>query len=301
KNGDDFTPPKFDDFEVYGGPRQSISHSWTNGKSKFSKKYSYFLKPKHRGTLTIGQAKVTIDGKVYKTSPKTIEVTAAVDKPKNGQNEEIVDVSDDIHLVTEISNLHPYLNEGITVVYKLYVSANTSIRNWELVDMPKFSNFWSQDIDTDPGKVRYGSYKGDKDYRYVVLKKAVLYPQKTGTINVEPLTLSMAVEVPSNRRDFFGRRMYKTVDRTIASKNRKIEVKPLPEKGKPDDFSGAVGQFSLTTSASKEKLDAGESLDFKVSVSGNGNLKLFELPAPEVPSNFEAYDPEHSEDVHTRS
>jgi len=115
------------------------------------------------------------------------------------------------------------------------------------------------------------------------------------------LTLSMAVEVPSNRRDFFGRRMYKTIDKTIASKNRKIEVKPLPEKGKPDDFSGAVGQFSLTTSASKEKLDAGESLDFKVSVSGNGNLKLFELPAPEVPSNFEAYDPEHSEDVHTRS
>lgn len=299
KNGDNFTPPDFKNFKVYGGPRQAISRRWSNGKSKFSKTYTYYLQPERRGTFTIGQAKVQIDGKTYKTSPQTVKVTAAVNKPKNGDEKEIVDVSDQIHLVTEISNTSPYLNEGITVVYKLYVSKDAAVSNWHAIDIPKFSNFWNQDIQLDNYKVRYGSYKGDKDYRYVILKKTVLYPQKTGKLQVEPLTLNISIEEPTQRRNFFGQTIYKTVDKTMASKNHTIVVKSLPEKGKPDNFTGAVGQFDFKVTASKDVLDADESLDAKVVVSGNGNLKLFQLPELSAPKAFEVYDPEHGEKVNT--
>ena len=119
QDGDDFKPPSFN-FTVVGGPNQAVSNCWINGKRSYSKTYSYFLAPTARGKFTIGQAEITIEGNTYKTSPKQIEVTAAVDTPKDGNNSDYV-ASENLHLVAEISNSNPYLNEAITVVYKLYV------------------------------------------------------------------------------------------------------------------------------------------------------------------------------------
>ena len=107
----------------------------------------------------------------------------------------------------------------------------------------------------------------------------MLYPQKTGELELEPLTLSVSVDVPSDRRDIFGSRIYKTINKTVAAGTRTIDVKPLPD-GKPAGFTGAVGKFSMDVSTTKEKLKASESLEAKVEIRGNGNLNLFELPAP---------------------
>src|SRR5690606_23977117 len=122
-DGDNFRPPSFENFKVVGGPNQSISNSWINGKRSFSKTYSYFLAPQSRGRVTIGQATIEINGDIYKTLPVEVEVTAAVDVPKDGNNSDYV-ASENVHLVAEVSNANPYLNEAITVTYKLYVSHN---------------------------------------------------------------------------------------------------------------------------------------------------------------------------------
>ncbi|NJW54766.1 BatD family protein, partial [Salinimicrobium oceani] len=160
EDGDNFTPPQFSDFTVVGGPNQSVSQSWVNGKKSFSKTYSYFLAPKKRGNLTIGQAEITIEGTVYKTSPVQVEVTAAVDQPTDGENSEYI-ASESIHLVAEISNTNPYLNEAITVVYKLYVSPRINVSDWRQIDNPKFSDFWSQNIDIRRLEVENGTYNGE--------------------------------------------------------------------------------------------------------------------------------------------
>lgn len=297
QNGDNFTPPDFEGFKLYGGPRQSISQSWVNGKRSFSKTYSYYLEPVKRGKFTIGQAQVQINGEIYKTTPLQVEVTASVDQPKDENNEEIIDYSKDIHLVTEISNENPYLNEGISIVYKLYVGQDANVSDWYISDIPKYANFWSHNIDIKEVKVYHGSYKGNKDYRYVFLKKVVLYPQKTGEITIEPLTVNYTTEIPTARRDFFGRQIFQPVEKKMSSSSRVIQVKPLPEQGKPTDFSGAVGDLSYTVKSSKEELEADESLDVTVEVTGTGNLKLFQLPQLEAPGSFEVYDPEHTENV----
>ncbi|HZW78031.1 MAG TPA: BatD family protein [Flavobacteriaceae bacterium] len=300
QDGDNFRPPSFENFRIVGGPNQSVSNTWINGKRSFAKTYSYFLSPQSRGKLIIGQATIEINGETYKTSPIEVEVTAAVETPKDGNNVDYV-ASENVHLVAEVSNSNPYLNEAITVTYKLYVSHDVSITSqWREIDSPKYSDFWSQNIDNNNFQVMEGKYNG-RDYRYVILRTTVLYPQKTGKLEIMPLTLDVPIDVQGNRRDFFGRRIMERVNKTISAGKRTIDVKPLPEKGKPEDFAGAVGDFSFEVNANKQKLNTNESLQLDLKVSGKGNLKLFSLPHVQLPSSLEVYEPEYNEKVTTNA
>jgi hypothetical protein len=299
QDGDNFRPPNFNGFRVVGGPNQSISNSWINGKRSFSKTYSYFLSPQTRGNVTIGQATIEVDGETYKTLPVEVEITAAVAVPKDGNNAEYV-ASENVHLVAEVSNANPFLNEAITVTYKLYVSHDVSITSqWREIDTPKYADFWSQNIDNQNNfKVSEGKYNGE-DYRFVILRTTVLYPQKTGELEIEPLTLDVPIDVQGNRRDIFGRRLMERVNKTISAGKRTINVKPLPLEGKPDGFNGAVGDFAFNVATNKTTLNANESLQLDVKVSGKGNLKLFTIPSVKLPNTLEVYEPEHSESVNT--
>jgi hypothetical protein len=291
EDGDNFVPPSFKGFNVVGGPNQSISNSWINGKRSYSKTYSYFLAPKSQGTFSINQATIEIDDQIYKTTPLKIIITEAVSKPKDGNSADYV-ASENVHLIAEVSKSNPFLNEAITIVYKLYVSNDVSItRSWQELDTPKFQDFWSQNIEEKREQQIYETTYEGKPYRYVILKKAVLYPQKTGELTIEPLTLDVPIDVQGNTRDIFGRRRMTRVNRTISAGKRIINVKPLPTEGRPDNFSGAVGNFNFSVSVNKTMLDANEALELKIRTKGIGNLKLFNLPSLTLPSSLEVYEP----------
>ena len=298
-DGDNFNSPSFSGFKVVGGPSQSIQNMWINGVRTYKKTYTYFLEPRKRGIISIGQATIDVKGKTYKTSPVKIEVTAAVDKPKDPNDPSFI-ASNNVHLVAEVSNSNPYLNEAITVIYKLYVAPNTGVNNWDEIDIPKYNDFWSQTIDTKDQRVQTGTFKGE-EYRFLVLRKTVLYPQKSGKLNIEPLTLDVSVQVPTNRRDFFGGVVMGSASKKVSAGNKTITVKPLPSEGKPSEFSGAVGDFSFKVTTTKKELNATESLQAKLEVRGKGNLKLFSLPKINLPSSLEVYEPEHKESVSTTS
>lgn len=297
KNGDNFTPPKFEGFRVVGGPNQSTSNTWINGKRSFSRTYTYFLNPTRKGTLKIGQATIKIDGEIYKTSPAQVEVTDAVKTPNQGGNADYI-ADQNVHLVAEVSNGRPYLNEAFTVVYKLYYTSQIGISNVNELESPSYADFWSHLIPIQKLEMKQGVYKGET-YNYVTWRKAVLYPQKTGELVIEPLTLNINVQVPSNRRDIFGQRINRQVPKVITAGKRTIKVKPLPEKNKPIGFTGAVGSFDLSYSLNKKVLKASESFQATLKVSGRGNLKLFGLPKITVPATLEVYEPEHTESVKT--
>jgi len=297
KDGDHFNPPDFEGFKVIMGPSQSTRSSYVNGVRGFSRTYSYTLAPTARGKFTIKQASIDISGKIYKTIAKEIEVTAAVANPNGPKTAD--DVADEsLHLVAEVSKTSPYLNEALSVVYKLYVSPSISVSNYRPLDNPKYNNFWSQDIPVSRINAQNGNYKG-KTHRYVILKRVVLYPQKSGKLEIEPLSLDVTVDVPTNKRDFFGGRIYSQTNKTVSAGKRTINVKELPSEGKPADFSGAVGDFDFSVTTSKTSLNASESLQAKVEVSGKGNLKLFQLPEPNLPGSLEVYEPEFDEKVRT--
>ncbi len=296
-DGDNFNPPSFEGFRVVAGPSQQVSQSWINGKSSFNKIYSYFLLPTQRGTVTIKQAAIEYQGQSYKTTPVSVTITAAVEQPKD-PNDTSVSINDALHLVAEVSKTNPYLNEPITVVYKLYFSYTIGITNWRELDKPKYNDFWSQNIDIKQLTAEEGTYNGEK-FRFVVLRKTVLYPQKAGKLEIEPLSLDIDVELPTNRRDLFGRVLMTRDNKRVAAGSKVIAVKPLPENGKPDDFTGAVGKFDFQVVPTRTTLKYGESTDLNISVSGSGNLKLFNLPKPVVPASLEMYEPVHTENIST--
>ncbi|MES2486270.1 MAG: BatD family protein [Bacteroidota bacterium] len=312
KDGDNFTLPSVAGFQL-SGQSQMMNNSYVNGKRNYSKSYSFLLTPTAKGTFTIGSASIEIDGKVYKTQPFKITVGNAVQQqqpqqpynpynpyaqqqqaPQTSQNP-----NEGLHLVAEISNPNPYVNQPVNVVYKLYVSQNSLVSNFWETESPQYNDFWSQiEVVTSQNmKIEQGTYKGES-YRYVVLRKTVLYPQKSGRLELDPLVVQLMVDVPTGRVDMFGRSFTKQVKTTATTGKQYINVRPLPEAGKPDNFSGAVGNFDFKVTPNKTTSN-GEPIQLTVSVSGKGNLKLFTLPKPQVPSALEMYDPEHKENVKT--
>ena len=296
ENGDNFNPPPFKNFQIISGPQQAVSRSWVNGVQSFSKTYTYFLTPRSKGNFTIGQAEVTINGEIYKTSPIEIEVTNAVKKPNDPNNVE-GQIDGNIHLVAEVSNPNPYLNEGITIIYKLYFRNPISVSDVSELETPSYGDFWSHLIKIGRAEINMrGTFKGES-YNEVVWRKAVLYPQKSGNLILEPLTLDLTLSLPSNRRDLFGRRILTQSQKTITTGEKVIKVKDLPKKNKPENFSGAVGKFDFDLILNKNTLKASESFQAKIKVRGKGNLNLFNLPSINVPNTLEVYEPEHNEKV----
>ena len=296
ENGDNFNPPNFINFHVVSGPQQSVSRSWVNGVQSFSKTYTYFLTPKKKGKIVLGQAEVNINDEVYKTSPIEIEIISAVEKPNDPNNTDNI-IDGNIHLVAEISKNNPYLNEGITVTYKLYFRNPISISDVQELESPSYGDFWSHLIKIGRAEINMrGSYKGEP-YNEVIWRKAVLYPQKTGKLILEPLTLNLSLNLPSNRKDLFGRRILTQAQKMITTGKDIIRVKGLPQNNKPDNFSGAVGEFDFDVILNKNALKATESFQVKIKVKGKGNLKLFNLPPINVPNTLEVYEPEHEENI----
>jgi hypothetical protein len=296
-DGDNFNQPSFEGFRIIAGPSQQVSQSWINGKSSFEKIYSYYLLPQQKGNLIIKQATIEYNGQIYKTSPIKITVTNAVQEARDPNDAPQISADNNLYLVADISKTNPYINEPITVVYKLYFSYNIGITNWRELDKPKYNDFWSQNIDIKQLVGEEGMFKGEK-YRFVVLRKTVLYPQKSGKLVIEPLSLDIDVQLPT-RRDMLGRVQLVNDNKRVSAGAKTIAVRALPEAGKPADFSGAVGKFDFKVIPSKTNLKNGESLNLLVSVTGKGNMKLFDLPKPVVPNSLEMYDPVHDEKVNT--
>ena len=296
KDGDNFEAPNFEGFRVVGGPNQSVSNSYINGKRTFLKIYSYYITPLKTGTITIGQAMIEIDNKIYKTIPLKVKVSESVNLNKRPNDASYV-VNENLHLVAEISNKNPYLNQGFSVVYKLYFSPQINVTNVGEIDSPKFNDFWSNNIKIPRLQIERGTYKGE-NYNYVVWKRTVLYPQKKGKLNISPLSLDVSVDVPTNKRDFFGNRIYTQIPKTVTAENTEINVLSLP-KNAPENFSGAVGIFDVELTSTKTELNASESLQLTLKVKGEGNLKLFSIPSLETPNSLEKYEPEYKENVKT--
>ena len=299
QGGDNFTPPNFNNFKVVAGPSQSVSQSWINGKVSFKQTYIYIVQPKRKGEIYIGSASIKIGGKFLKSTPVKIIVLAPVKIPKNPNDPNYI-AQQNIHLVAEISKSRPYVGEGVYVEYRLYVSENVSVYDTSITEAPKYNGFWNQTIKTNGFPVKMGKYNGE-NYRYIVLQKALLIPTKTGKLSIDPMKMDIVIGVPSGRSDFFGNAITKNVTREFASAKKVIIPKGLPLEGKPTDFTGAVGDFNFEVSLSKDLLKANETSQVKVAVSGKGNLKLFELPSVETPTELEMYQPERKERVRTNA
>jgi hypothetical protein len=296
QGADNFQPPSFKNFKIVGGPSQSVSQSWINGKVSFTQSYTYIIQPTRKGELTILSGSIEIKGETIKSEPIKIIVLNAVDIPKDPNDPNYI-ADQNIHLVAEISKSNPYIGEGVYLEHRLYISQNIGIQDFTVTQSPQYSGFWNQDIKvTGFNRPKMGKYNGE-EYRYVVLKKALLIPTKSGKLSIDPMKMDIIVSVPTGRGDFFGNAITRNIKKEFSSAKKIITSKEFPLEGKPADFNGAVGDFTFEVSLSKNLLKANETSQIKVEVAGKGNLKLFELPIIKTPAELEIYQPERKERV----
>jgi len=298
KNGaDNFKAPDFSNFKVIAGPSSSVSQSWINGKSSYSQSYTFIIEPKAVGTFTIPAATIEYNGKIVSANAVTVTVIRKVDIPKDPNDPSYI-AQENIFLVASLSKSNPYVGESVYVEYRLYFSKDVGFGNAQFGEVPKYEGFWNQEIPITKQEVKNGKLKGE-DFRYYTLKKAVLIPQKAGKLYLDPIKMDMIVNVPTGRYDFFGNAQTRNISASYTSSRKLVTVKALPIADKPENFKGAVGNYDLSVTTSKNTLKANESTQINVAISGKGNLKLFEIPKITVPAELEVYTPERQQKVTT--
>ncbi len=307
--GANFHSPAFNDFTVLSGPNQSTSMQFINGSMSASVSYSYVLQPLRDGKFTIGAASIEAGGKQLQSQPVAITVTKGAPQPKQqAQQSQSTDIDrqigDNLFLKVTVDRSRVYQGEQITATYKIYTRVNISSYNVDKV--PGLTGFWSEDLDIPKQIQLTNETIGGKQYRVGILKKAALFPQRSGTLELDPMEAECVVQVQTRSRSnnlfdqffndpFFGN--VTNVNHKVRSEPLKVTVVPLPGENIPAGFSGAVGSYSMEAWVDKRQTKTNEAATLKVKITGHGNLKLIEPPAINVPPDFDRYDPKISDNI----
>lgn len=292
-----FSPPSFGRLRVTSGPNQSVSSVGGFGTTRsYSETFSYTLTGSKPGNYTIGSAGVTVGGKRYKSEPFVVSISNSSTRKTNPNDPQAI-AGELVKIRVNTSKTTVYQGEPIIASYDVYFATQISAPG--LVEEPDYTGFYKENI--DPVRITTDGKKvlDNREYNYAVVGRRLLLPQRSGTFKLGSIDMRIPTSIPSNQRDIFGRKVTRTINYTASAYFPTITVKPLPESNKPSNFNGAVGQYSMDVEVSRNELSADESVTLKISLSGSGNIKLVELPEPEFPNAFEAYDPKYTENIKT--
>ena len=320
-SGSNLVYPAFNDFDIYSGPNQSQSMSMVNGTISQSTTLSLFIAAKKEGRFTIGAASVMSGNQKLETKPIVIEVTkgapqqqqqgnqnAQAQQPQQAQGKEknqyASEISnDDLFVRTFLSKTKCYLGEQLTLTQKVY--SRVDLRGFQNVKFPPYNGFWSQqEVNNQQINLKQENVNGVM-YYVAEYSKVYLFPQRAGTISIEAIELDCIVRRQTKRQprnifeQFFGAGGYEDVAVKVKSKPVKVNVEDLPTENKPQNFSGAVGDFGYKAEIDKNKVKANEAINLKITISGKGNIKLIEPLKLNLPESFEVYDPKESENIKT--
>ncbi len=327
--GTGFRLPNFQGFNVLSGPNTSTSSSIRSISGRTSMTiaytYTYYLQAVREGSFDIPAATVTVNGKNYNSNPLTIKVVRNPNgvPPQQGsqgqrqqggdpkQSNQAVSGPNDVFIKAMASKNDPLQGEGIVVTYKIYTKV--PIAQINISKLSSFSGFWSQNLIKENDKLQQTTQVIDGQ-QYVVadIRKIALFPLKSGQLVIDPLQLECVAQVKRASRsrtgdpffdDFFNDPFFNTgttnVEKSLTSNALVINVRPLPEAGKPADFSGAVGSFSFSSEIDRSRLKANEAINLKYVISGKGNIQLIDKLNVVFPPDFETYDPKITSDIKT--
>lgn len=308
-SGKNFKLPPMSEFEILEGPYQSSSTSITNGVVNQSSSLTYVLAAKKEGKLTLGPATILSNGKTIQSNSISIEVTkgaaGSTNQNNNTSGQNVTkptnsDLGDNIFVRTQVNKSKVYVGEVIDVTFKVYTRMEMQLRN--ITKLPSYDGFFVQNIKTVEQTKQTNETIDGVTYVVGEIYKTYIIPQHTGKLTIEPFEIDCIIRQKSKRkpRDIFEQMMgvgYEDVLHPMKSLPVTIDVQALPEIGKPDGFSGAVGSYTYKAVMSKEKVKADDAVNLTITLSGNGNIKLIEPTKVNLPEDFEIYDPKISENI----
>lgn len=308
--GSNFKAPSLSDFIVYQGPNRSHSMSIYNGVTSQSYSISYILAPRKEGKFTIGPATIVVNGNKIESNTVTVEVKGTYSHQNPGQgstnrSHQVTppsqNVSDNLFVRTIASKRKAYLGEQITISQKLYVRG-LNLKGFRDIKFPSYNGFWSQDM-AQPQNYSLTTETIDGiTYSVVELKRSYLFAQRTGKIELSPIEVECIVRQRVRGNDAWSDPFgifdtYRDAAYTAKSKPITIEIIPLPEKNKPEGFTGAVGDYTFKASVDRTTVKANEAINLNMTISGRGNLKLIEPLEIEFPETMETYSPKVDDNV----
>jgi hypothetical protein len=273
--------PPIPDFSLRQSGTQS-SITIVNGKMASSTKHNFLLTPKKTGKFTIDSAKLEYEGQEYLSNAIQVEIN---DTPKQTANNQTP-----VFAETFASTTTPYVNEQLTFTFKLYRRVET--KNIQL-NIP-FDNFREEQL----GKSRdYSQVLNGLQYQTSEFSTAI-FPTKTGNIEIPGTSVNLDLVIRNRRSQpqdpfnlFFGH-SGRLQHKVIRTKPILINVRPLPEKGKPSNFSNLVGEFKISATMGKKKIKAGDTSTLTIKIAGVGNIQdaIFNLPG--LTKDFKTYSDE---------
>ncbi len=327
--GKNFSAPSFEGFTVLGGPFTSTSSSFSmvNGSMSHSVKvtYTFALQAYQEGTFRVGAASLTVKGNKVSSEPFEIKVLPDDGSHANnsgyggsqgnqgGQQQSTSDPQvsgKDLFLKVIPSKKSAYVGEQVVLTYKLYT--RVSVSSLSVEKMPSYAGFWTKDIsDNNGGSLRQSTeYINGTEYTSAEIQKIVVVPQRSGKLAIDPMTIECIAQIRTERNnsrsmdpfeaffnDPFFNRNIANVQKELSSQQFTLDVKNLPENGKPASFAGAVGNYSFKSDIDKTSLRTNEAVTITLTVSGTGNVELLQMPTPVFPPDFEVYDPKITTNV----
>jgi hypothetical protein len=305
----DFRAPSIKGFEVLMGPSRSQQSSTQiingNVTSTSSITFTYILMAEKEGTFTIPGATINADGDTKTSNSVKIKVLppdqstgnsgSSGSRGRNAQSAQQAGskiTSNDLFITATASKTNVYEQEAVLLTYKVYTTVDLrQLRG----DMHTLSGIYTQEVDLPQKKTFSLEHYNGRNYNTTVWSQYILFPQKTGKIEIPSITFEGVVAQQVASADpfdafFNGGSNYTEVKKNIVSPKVVLNVSPLPA-GKPDNFSGGVGEFTLSSTLSKQEVVTNDAVTLKLTIKGLGNMKLISNPEIDFPKDFEVYDP----------
>ena len=302
----DFRVPSIKGFDVLMGPSRSQQVQIINGNTSSSITFTYILMATSEGDFSIPGATIVADGKQMASNSVKIQVlpadksnassgggrqaaTSAPSRASSGSNIS----NQDLFITATASKTNVYEQEAFLLTFKIYTLVD--LRGFDNVKLPDFKGFHSQEVELPSNQKWSLEHYNGRNYHTTVYRQFVLFPQQTGKLTIESARFDASVAKAVQSADpfdafFNGGSNYVEIKKPLLTPKLTINVSPLPA-GKPADFSGGVGEFSITSSINSKEVKTNDAITIKLVISGTGNLKLIANPEIKFPEDFEVYDP----------
>jgi len=289
--------PSLPMFEVYSQGRSS-NISIVNGRMSATVTYRYMMLPTKPGTFPIDQIAVVHNNKRYKGNPLELTVlnTGTVASPR--LEDRAVDregKSKDYFLEAVVDKKDPYVNEQVTLTLKFY----TAVQYYGSPELsePTTIGFWAEILGN---KAPYHQKINNRTYK-VIERKYALFPTQTGELTIGRAKIRFTIARRDRRFkdpfDVFGDFFSTGQEVSVSSKPISINVQPLPQQGRPVDFTGTIGKFKISAVTDKNQVEVDQPVTVTIKISGTGNIKSVAEPVIPQLEDFRVYRASSSENV----
>ncbi|MDA7502195.1 BatD family protein, partial [Chitinophagales bacterium] len=260
-----------------------------NGKATSFAQISYGVQAIQSGKFTIGKARFQLSNKVLESPKIVVNVTG-----DSAKLNEASEPQPDIFFRIEIDTNAIYQGQQLDVDYVIY--SKHQMADYDVKSLPSLAGFWVKD-ESKRRAATSTAVIANKVYNRYVVREYALFAQRPGELELDGVEGTLTIAIPrGGNRGFF--KNYTRQKKAVKCETITVNVHPLPEEGKPNNFSGAVGRFQFSTRVDPNIGKQYEAMQLGMSIIGSGNLMLIEPPSIDLSKqNVELFEPEQSERI----